>query len=118
MADLVGPFYSAESVAARLDGDGACPSGMEGILALLSVDTADGTTLYPTFQFGTDGRVRSELNPLLRIVAGGPAWSAAVWLRTPNEQLDWLTPECAVANPDYRRVAEMLARAWLSRFHA
>lgn len=91
MADLVGPFYDTNGVATLLgvSVDALSAAREDGLL--LGVQTSDGAWVYPTFQF-TGDRVDPALIPVFHIFRDSPRWSAAVWLRTPDEDLDELSP--------------------------
>jgi hypothetical protein len=107
LADLVGPFYNQDSVAGLL----ACPvedlDEQARTGGLLGMATSDGVPVYPVFQFAPEGTVHRELVPVLRAFAGISGWTVAVWLRTPHDDLDDMTPEqwlAAGGDPDRVRV--------------
>lgn len=105
--DLVGPFYRVDDVAAMLDRE---PAALGGLLAdglLLGARTSDGEWVFPVFQFTDTGEVRPDLVPVLSRLTRLSGWTAAVWLRTRNDDLDDSTPEAWLAagrNPDIVQV--------------
>lgn len=115
MADLVGPFYDSDGVATLLNVpvDALLAAREDGLL--LGVQTSDGAWVYPVFQF-TGNQVDPGLLPLLRVFHYSPPWSTAVWLCTPEEDLDGLTPVAWVraGNPPdvVTRVARHAAHGW------
>ena len=97
MADLIGPFYDSAQVAAVLH----CQ--VEDLVDwvhrgdLLGMQTADSIWVFPVFQFTSDHQIRSDLTPVLRLLANYDGWSVGVWLRSPKEHLDVATPESWLA---------------------
>lgn len=109
MAELVGPFYDTAGMRTLLGSTRQAIHDRMVRGTLLGVRTAEGQWIYPTFQF--DGSLpRRELADLLKALRGGPRWSVAVWLRTPDEELDDLSPEQWLSKGGDRDVVLRLAR--------
>lgn len=91
LAAALGPAYTEASVAALL----GVPLGEVGVRrtggTLLGVQTADGTWAYPQWQF-QGSQVDPVLVPVIRELLGAPAWSAALWWVTPNDDLGGAAP--------------------------
>lgn len=92
MADLVGPFHDTAGMRALLGSTRQAVHDRTLRGTLLGVQTAEGQWIYPTFQLDGD-RPRADLAGVLKVLRGGPRWSVAVWLRTPDERLGDLSPE-------------------------
>lgn len=115
MADLVGPFHTVNDVAAALGVSPTVVTTAARQARLLCVHTSDDVPLLPTFQFAEQATVRPDLYAVLSLLSRVPAWSAAVWLRTPNDALGGQTPEQAAADPSLALQVEVLARRWAHR---
>jgi hypothetical protein len=61
---------------------------------LLAIDSHDGQTLVPLFQFGEDGRPFIWLQPVMSALAEVDitGWKVATWLFTPNPELEGQPP--------------------------
>lgn len=93
----MGPFYSSKGVSRllRIRTKQALSDRRERG-TVLAAQTQDATWVYPAFQFDAKrGRVRPELVPVLAALRGAPRWGAALFLTTPNPELDGQAPERA-----------------------
>jgi hypothetical protein len=90
----MGPFYDTAGLSLWLGITRQAVHDRVRRRALLAVMTADGKTLYPAWQFNNAGQVVPHLREVLEVFRDVPAedWSVAVWLTTPEEELDELTP--------------------------
>ena len=93
--DLLGPFYSAESVRELLGRDGAQLSAdaLRRRRGLLALRAGSGQVVYPAFQF----RRRASAPFLEKVLDALPEslvsrWSVASWLVTPETELDGERP--------------------------
>lgn len=92
LGDQVGPFYDTAGVMKVLDGvtkQAVAARRRKG--TVLALRTADGMWVYPVFQFNGGGVDRSLL-PAIRAFRDSPAWSAALWFVTGNDDLDGMSP--------------------------
>lgn len=82
-ARIVGPCYTADSVAGELGWSVQQVTEAVDGLALLELETGDGVLLYPSFQVW-DGRVVDGLQTTLQILSTGTTsrWTWAQWLNT------------------------------------
>lgn len=83
-AVIVGPCYTAKSLARELEWTESDIVSAAHALSLLQLETADGTLLYPAFQVW-DGGVLDGLGEVLRTLSTGTQsrWTWAQWLNTP-----------------------------------
>lgn len=89
---LIGPFYDADGVGALLGGlSRRVVAVRRDAGELLGVKTADGTWIYPTFQFAGTA-VHPALRQAIKALADSPRWSVALWFVTENPELDEKTP--------------------------
>lgn len=90
LAEAIWPVYDTGSVEALLGG----PEQVHAHRAqhtLLALTTADGQHVYPAWQI--NGRdVDPMLAPATRALQDAPAWAAALWLVTPDADLDDTSP--------------------------
>lgn len=111
--ELVGPFYDADGVAGYL-------ALSEGELAeriatneIIWAALANGTPVFPTWQFVTDDRVRGGLLRVWQTLRrGADPWTAALWMRSPAPDLGGLTVAgylAADASPARLEYVTMLA---------
>lgn len=91
IAEAVGPMYSTKGVMRILGVTKQAIDDRRRNGTILAARTADGSWVYPAFQF-QDGAVNPTLKPALRALRSIPAWAAALWFVTPNDQLHDLTP--------------------------
>ena len=115
MADLVGPFYDTAGMRTLLGSTRQAIHDRTVRGTLLGVQTREGQRIYPTFQFVGD-QPRKDLTETLKALRGGPRWSVAVWLRTPDHELDGRSPEQWLAqggDPEkVLRLARHVAHEW------
>lgn len=115
MAEQVGPdFYDVHAMADALtapDADPVTPAELEERRTrheVLGVRTADEQWIFPTWQVG-EAEVLPGLGDVLSAFAGHPAWSVALWLRTPREELGDRTPHEALLAGEISSVVELAA---------
>lgn len=114
---LIGPFYDSVGVALRLKVTTETVRKHAGLHRLLGCRTAEGTLVYPTFQFGDDDAPLPGLQDVLSTMSEGTndSWQVALWLRTPSEQLRGATPVDALLEGKaeaVERLAEHTAIRW------
>lgn len=82
-ADIVGPCYTASSLARALDWTEAAVIEAADSFTLLRLTTDDGAELYPVFQLW-DGKPVGGLADVLRVLRTGvdAPWTWAQWLNT------------------------------------
>ena len=111
--DVVGPFYDAEGVVRYLalcEGELAERIATNGVIwAAL----ANGTPVFPAWQFDDDERVRSGLLRVWQTLRrGADPWTAALWMRAPSPDLGGVTAVgylAADASPARLEYVTMLA---------
>lgn len=83
-ATIIGPCYTAASIARALGWTAAQVAAAVRSLSLLELETDDGVRLYPAFQID-DGRIVEGVGDVLRVLATGTrsTWTWAQWLNTP-----------------------------------
>lgn len=83
-AAIVGPCYTETSIARELRWSPKQVSEAVTSLALLELETSDGTVLYPAFQV-REGRVVDGVGEVLQVLSTGTSstWTWAQWLNTP-----------------------------------
>jgi hypothetical protein len=89
--DLLGPFYTTAKVAEILGGvSRQAIADRRERRTLLALKTADGTLVYPTFQFGEHNEVLTGLPEVLQRFHGSGVddWTLAGWLVSPSRTLD------------------------------
>ncbi len=113
MAEQVGPdFYDVRAMADALtahDAEPVTPAELEERRTrheVLGVRTADEQWIFPTWQVN-DAVVLPGLDEVLTAFAGHPAWSVALWLRTPREELAERTPHEALVAGEIASVVEL-----------
>ncbi|MGS0561368.1 hypothetical protein [Microbacterium aurugineum] len=82
-AEIVGPCYTAASIARVLGWTEAEVTSAGDSLRLLALETDEGGTLYPSFQLH-GGHVVDGLTEVLRVLSTGTngRWTWAQWLNT------------------------------------
>ncbi|MGC5027927.1 hypothetical protein ACLQ3K_24500 [Tsukamurella sp. DT100] len=111
--DLVGPFYDVEAVVRYL-------ALREGELAeriatneIIWAPLANGTPVFPTWQFDEDDRVPSGLLRVWQTLRrGADPWTAALWMSSPAPDLGGVTVAgylAADASPARLEYVTMLA---------
>src|SRR5436305_14755750 len=91
----LGPLFDVDQVKAVLGvGSRQAVSDLAKRGRLLALDAAGRRKLYPSFQFGSDGRPFAELARVLAIFGGAveTAYTVASWLVSPQELLAGETP--------------------------
>jgi len=91
----LGPLFDVDQVKAVLGvGSRQAVSDLAKRGRLLALDAAGQRKLYPSFQFGTDGRPLPELPRLLAVFDGAveSAYTVASWMVSPQELLAGETP--------------------------
>ncbi|MGO1543698.1 MAG: hypothetical protein ACTHXA_05070 [Gulosibacter sp.] len=86
--ELVGPFYTTPSLTSVMDVSRQWLATLRKRGRLLATATADGTLLYPSFQFGPSGQLLPHLDEVQRILrdAISDPWTIALWLNTELEE--------------------------------
>ncbi|MFC6154656.1 antitoxin Xre/MbcA/ParS toxin-binding domain-containing protein [Nocardioides yefusunii] len=83
--------------------------------AVMAVAAFDGTRMFPTWQV-RDGAVLPGLGEVLVAMTGQPAWSVALWVSTPHDDLDGRSPrQLLEAGDDTAGLVELAAetaRRW------
>lgn len=82
-ADIIGPCYTAGSIARTLGWTAGAVTRAASSLELLELDPVDGPVLYPVFQVW-DGAPVKGLGQVLRVLSTGThsRWTWAQWLNT------------------------------------
>lgn len=113
--EAVGPFYDLNGVARRTRLTTHTVRRRAQRHRLLACPTAEGRWVFPVFQFNPDGTVVAGLEQVLTALASGTQdrWQVALWLSTPNDQLNGRTPRAALrAGAAVQSVAEQAASRW------
>lgn len=92
--EVAGPFYDTAGLSRWLGVSRQAVHQRAARHGILGCPLADGTTVYPAWQFLDTGSILPGLaEVLVALAAGGDdPWMAALWLRAPNEQFDGATP--------------------------
>ena len=93
--DLLGPFYTTAKVAEILGGvSRQAIADRRERHTLLALKTADGTLVYPTFQFDEHNKILAGLPEVLQCFCGSGVvdWSLAGWLVSKLHPLDGRSP--------------------------
>lgn len=111
--DLVGPFYDADGVTGYL---GLRADELAERIAtneIIWAPLANGTPVFPTWQFDEDDRVPSGLLRVWQTLRrGADPWTAALWMRAPSPDLGGVTAVgylAADASPARLEYVTMLA---------
>ncbi|AFM20040.1 hypothetical protein Mycch_5363 (plasmid) [Mycolicibacterium chubuense NBB4] len=115
--EATGPFYDADGVARRLRTTSADVLRRAESNTLLACPTAEGTPVFPVYQFNADGSTVAGLSDVLAAMEGGTAdrWQVALWMNTPVDTLNDQTPAQALRAGDakaVRKLAEHTAARW------
>lgn len=92
LGDQIGPFYDTAGVMKILGG--VSKQAVEARRrkgTILALRTSDRKFVYPLFQFA-EGTVNRALLPAIHALRTSPAWSAALWFVTDNDDLDGMRP--------------------------
>lgn len=92
--EAAGPFYDTAGLARWLGISRQAVHQRAARRAILGCPLADDTAVYPTWQFLDNGIPLPGLVDVLAALAEGSddPWMAALWLRSPNDALDSVTP--------------------------
>ncbi len=115
--EVVGPFYEMDGAANRMHVSAETVQARVRSNELLACPTAEGDLVFPTFQFTSDGTALPWLGRVLSALAAGTEdrWHVAMWLNTPNEQLNDETPRDLLndgKSAAVLKVAEQTAERW------
>lgn len=115
--EIVGPFYDSAGVALRLRVPNGTVQEQAGLHKLLGCLTAEGTLVFPTFQFGDGDLPLDGLANVLATMAEGTrdSWQVALWLRTPSKQLKGQSPHAMLVEGNVEaveRLAQQTAARW------
>ena len=85
---VVGPFYDTPGLVGWLGITRQALHHRVKTGQLLACSTQDGRTVYPAWQFTSEGGTIPHLTPVLRILASGSndPWMVALWLRAPSDR--------------------------------
>jgi hypothetical protein len=116
---LVGPFYDTSGVAVWRGVSRQAITKAAAKRDLLGLKIADGSLLFPSFQFGTHGEPLPNLREVLDLVDPDriDPWGSALWLNTPHESFGGVSAAEALRagrTEQVLRVAERAAREWAS----
>ncbi|MCT1365048.1 MULTISPECIES: hypothetical protein [unclassified Microbacterium] len=120
-AQIIGPCYTAASIARALGWTPDRVTAAVESLSLLELETDDNVLLYPAFQID-DGRIIEGISEVIRVLSTGTrsTWTWAQWL---NSRVDDETGEEAASAieqlraghiEDMLRDARHAAAAWSS----
>ncbi len=115
--EAVGPFYDANGAARRMRLTTQTVRRRAQCHRLLACPTTEDRLVFPVFQFNPDGTAVAGLEQVLTALASGTQdrWQVALWLSTPNDQLNGRTPRDALkagASVAVQSVAEQTASRW------
>lgn len=85
---VTGPFYDTPGLVKWLGITRQALHHRVKTSQLLACPTEDGHTVYPAWQFTTEGGTIPHLTGLLRVLNAGATdpWMIALWLRAPSER--------------------------------
>lgn len=119
MAAQVGPEFHDETGMCAALGAGEELLGrpeLERLVAdreVLVVAAFDGSRMFPTWQVA-DGRILPGLGSVVAAMAGQPAWSVALWICTPHDDLGDRSPrDVLLAGESAEELARMAAETAL-----
>lgn len=112
---VVGPVYTSQGLQRWLGVSRQAISQHVQARRILRLTTADGVSVFPSFQFDEGGGRLPHLNDVLDALAEGvdDAWTWAGWLNTPNST--GLTQASRLRRGDWKLVREQAvedAAAW------
>lgn len=87
---ISGPFYDTAGLTRWLGISRQALHQKVGRQAILACPLSDGGSVYPAWQFLTNGATIPHLADVLEALAAGTddAWMIALWMRAPNDELD------------------------------
>ncbi|RKR74733.1 hypothetical protein [Frondihabitans australicus] len=90
----MGPFFDESGLLKCWGHDRRFLEERIAIGEVLHVVTSDGMTLFPSFQFDSEGGLLPRLAEMLELVDPDMRnpWGDALWLNAPQEDLDGMTP--------------------------
>lgn len=96
-AAIIGPCYTASSLARALGWNEAHIVEAVASLHVLELEASDGPLLYPTFQVW-DGRVVDGLGAVLEVLSAGTSsrWTWAQWLNAAADDDSGEDAPCAI----------------------
>ncbi|GAB92377.1 antitoxin Xre/MbcA/ParS toxin-binding domain-containing protein [Gordonia rhizosphera] len=118
---IVGPFYDTTGLTSWLGISKQAVAKRVKHSTMIGCQLQSGTWVYPTWQFTEQGAVDRELLEAWRILREhANAWTAALWMRSPNPDLDGHTAvECLTSgSAAHRKLAMDAARADAERWAA
>ena len=90
--DLVGPFYDIAGVTGYLALRAGELAELIAVNEIIWAPLANGTPIFPAWQFDLDVRVRSGLLRVWQTLRrGADPWTASLWMRAPAADLGGLT---------------------------
>lgn len=113
----LGPYYTTKSLATWLGVSRQYILEVTKQRRFISMTTADGHRVYPSFQFGTKGASIRELPRILAILERhlSPATSA-LWLASANDDLNAMTPAAWILAGRDEKVVIVLAERYMELF--
>ncbi|BBZ09330.1 hypothetical protein MDOR_34990 [Mycolicibacterium doricum] len=91
--EIAGPFYDTAGLTRWLGITRQALHQRAAKNAILACPLADGSTVYPAWQFLPDGATLPSLAEVLGILGDGDdPWMVALWLRAPSALLDGERP--------------------------
>jgi hypothetical protein len=116
--ERIGPFYDAAGLRDWFQISSKAVDAQVRSGELLAVVTADGFRLFPAFQIDEGGQPLPRLREVLAELdpAELDPWGDAVWLNTPSDDLDDLTPAAALRTPRADDVIRLARQAGSFRF--
>ena len=115
---VIGPFYDIEGVAKLLPVDLSTVRSMATERKLIMCLTRDSYAVFPTRQFDKYGRVIPGLRGLLQALEAGTGneWTHALWIFSPNADLDGISAVEWISSGGDIEVACQLARKDAARW--
>ncbi|MHA3024347.1 hypothetical protein ACXPWS_29255 [Mycobacterium sp. BMJ-28] len=110
---VVGPFLDAAGAVRQLGLPLQAVMDLAHRSDILGCPTDQGALVFPTFQFTIDGTVLPGLAAALQALASATSdtWQAALWMRTPTNELAGRTPCEALQQGDEREVLAVAKHA-------
>lgn len=91
--DFIGPFYDTTGLTKWLHISRRALQQRVRAASVLGCSLADGSLVYPTWQFRDDGATLPGLADVIKELnaATSDAWQIALWLSVPNDNLDGMS---------------------------